>query len=283
MSLAQKAFCATLCLLSCSLLKGQQSQRASSNVQADFTRLYGSEDGDIVTPDVRCDWGRQDPGALKELIEYLKVTAISTWEGISASGTNSSPDGIKESVTLTIGRANGFRLDVDTASGKRSTRINGDQGVTREPNGTILMLPASAAQTGLVHYVRLFSPNLVQTSTSIIDRGLIQINGKGLHRITIEEPAVKTETPQKDTDGIVIDFYFDPSTHLLAASATLMQLEAGDINHYLVVVNYGDYTRVGTTLVPLSLHESVNGQYRWTLQLNLPDLQPSVDDSFFQF
>ncbi len=251
--------------------------------QVDFTRIYGSQDQMIPTPSFVGRLGQKDTAALQELIDYIKVVNITAWQGMQASGILTDDSGNTNQATLTVLNGNDFRLDVETPKGQRSTRISGSNGQTLEVNGKSFVMPPATAKAGLIAFPRLLVSTFPSSNTAFIDQGQIQINGAFLHRITVEETAFPNETIADQHDINITDLYFDPSTHLLIKSASAVQLDSADRERYLLVVTYGGYQKVQGSLVPFGYSQSLNGQQQWTLQLNQPNLQPSVDISYFQF
>lgn len=251
--------------------------------QRDFTRIYGAQDQEIPTPAFTGTLGQKDAAALQELIDYVKAVNITTWKGLQASGILTDAFGNASHASLAIQNGDHFRLDVETPKGQRSTRISGSYGKTLEANGKSFFMPPETARTGLFAFPQLLDSTFPRPNTSFIDRGQIQIGGELLHRITVEEPVFSDEAVIDHSSISVTDLYFDSSTHLLLKSASSVQLESQDRERYLTVITYGDYQKVQDSLILFQFSQTLNGQSQWTLQLNQPNLQPSVDTSYFQF
>lgn len=257
---------------------------AAMHAQRDFTRIYGSEDQSIPVPAFTGSLGQKDSAALQELIDYLKAVNISEWKGLKASGTISHDAGAGEQATLAISGGSRFRLNVQTPKGERSTRIGGSYGKTLAIDGKFFTMPAATAKAGLVAFPRLLEAAFPDSTTSLIDRGQIQLDSRILHRLTVEESAFPSSPGAAQQQNIsVVDLYFDSFTHLLVKSASAIQLDSADRQRYLVVVTYDDYQKVQDSLIPFRYSQSMNGQAQWTLQLTNADLQPSFDPSYFQF
>lgn len=265
------------------LLTGFLSIANPANAQSDLTRVYGAEDQTVPVPTLVGTLGQKDAAALQELIDYLKAVNIVKWQGMQASGTLIDGSGQSERATLTVLNGDNFRLDVETPHGERSTRISGTYGKTLEADGKSYFLPATTAQAGLLAFPKLLVSTFPRASTSFIDRGQVAIAGQSLHRITLEEPAISNGSTPNLNEISVTDLYFDPTTHLLMKSASSVQLDSADREYYLIVLTYGDYGTVQGGLIPSRYSQSLNGQRQWTLQLNTPNLQPSVDSSYFHF
>ena len=273
-----------LLLLSFSLfLSPVFSQTATSHTQTDFTRIYGAEDQTIPLPAFVGALGQKDAPALQVLVDYLKAVNIGAWTGMQASGMLTDSSGDSSQATLTVLNDDHFRLDVQTPSGKRSTRISGSNGKILEVDGKSFLMPPATAKAGLIAFPQLLVSTFPASNTSLIDRGQVQIDGKLLHRITVEEAVFAGKTGASQRNTSVTDLYFDPSTNLLLKSASSVQLDSSDSQRYLIVITYGDYQKVQETLIPFAYSQSLNGKQQWTLQLSNPTLQPSVDASYFQF
>lgn len=256
---------------------------ASSPGQTGFTRIQGTEDQGVPMPAFVGTLGRKDTGALQEFVDYLKAVNVSGWQGMQASGTMTDSRGNTDQATLTIRGGDDFRLDVQTPNGKRSTRIRGSNGETLAADGKSFAMPPATAETGLLAFPQLLVTTFPSSNTSLIDRGQVQIGGRTLHRITLEELALPFETKPESRNVTVTDLYFDPSTHFLLQSASAVQLDPTDPEKYLVVITYSNYQNVQGSLIPCLYSQSLNGQHRWSLQLDQPSLQPSVDASYFHF
>jgi hypothetical protein len=66
-------------------------------------------------------------------------------------------------------------------------------------------------------------------------------------------------------------------------SAAQVQVSSEDRSRYVEVVTYSDYRSVGTSMIPFKIHQSLNGQPQWTLQLTSVELSPDNTDSDFYF
>jgi hypothetical protein len=239
---------------------------------AGFTRIYGPQDADVSIPQLALPLGRQDAGALQELAEYRKVINVSSWKGMQASGSFTNASGVSSPASFAVLGDDHFRLDVQISNKTRSTRIGGSRGQISEANGRNYVLTAETARAGLLAFPHLLVAGFPDSNTSFIDRGDIQIGGQTLHLITefLNEIAIT-------------DLYFDTSSHLLVRSASNAQIDSLDRQRYLVVTTYSGYQNIGDSLLPLTYSQTINGQTQWTLQLSSPDLQPSVDNTYFHF
>lgn len=289
MSIAHKAIWVFLCLPINPSLVGQYPDDSSHRpnfvgaVPNEFTRINGTEDSGIPLPLIESAGHPKDASAIQELIEYLNAVGVTQWQGMKAKGIVLQSDGGSAVACLTIGRSDQARLDVATASGTRSTRMDGSIGMTIEADGKRIPLPPATARAGVVAFPRLFSADFGKVALAIIDRGQVNVDGETLHRITVEEPVLLNGMPIAPYSGSVTDLYFDVGKHLLRMSASLVQVDSADRERYLVVTRFSDYQRDGSMLMPHSIRQTLNGQQQWTLQLTEIDLQSPNDPSYFQF
>jgi len=260
-----------------------QTENASA---VEFTRILGAEDTEVIVPKAVLPLSRKDAAALQEIIDFLKATNGTNWSGMQASGTLTSPSGDSEAqspATLTIQNGDAFRLDVNAPEGQRSIRIQGSYGQILESDGVKHSLPVVTARGGLFAFSRLMAATFPGAQTSILDQGTLSIDGKALHRITIEEPAFSGGTPASADQVSAVDLYFDSATHLLIKSVASVQIDSADRARYVQAVTYGDYRKVDNVLLPFAYHKTLNGQRQWALQLTDIQLKSSVNTSYFHF
>jgi len=252
--------------------------------QDESTRIYGPEDQAVPTPEFVGTIGEQDASALQEITNYRTAVNAAAWTGLQATGTLTDILGNTDQATLTILGSDNYRLDVTTPIGQRSTRISGPSGASLGDDGKTFYMPPITARGGLVAFPLLLVSTFPDPTATIVDRGHVQLDGRLLQRITLEEEVFPTQSAPSSNDLSVTDLYFDPSSHLLIKSASFVQIDSANRARYLIVVTYGDYQAFSGVLVPLSLTETMNGQIQWTLQLNAPSAPPaSVDSSYFDF
>ncbi|MGH9585786.1 MAG: hypothetical protein ACRD3F_02460 [Acidobacteriaceae bacterium] len=273
---SSRGICIVLVILGVILLQ-------CASAQGQFTRIQGTEDQSVPMPTFVGALGQKDARALQEFVDYLKAVNIFSWKGMQASGTLTDSLGNADPATLTIVNGDQFRLDVQKPRGERSTRISGSYGKTLEVDGKSFSMVPATARAGLLAFPQLLVATFPTSNTSFIDRGLVQIGGGSFHRITLEELAFTDATAIDSRNINVTDLYFDPSSHLLLKSASAVQLDSADREQYLIVVTYSNYENVQGTLIPCTYSQSMNGQPQWTLRLNSPSLQPSVDSTYFYF
>lgn len=257
---------------------------SSQAQQNDMTRILGSQDRDVPVPAVVLPLGRQDAAALEAIIDFVKATNGGTWNGMRATGTiTGSEENTTNSATLTVGGGDDFRLDVSAPEGERSIRIHGNIGQIQESDGQSHRLPLATAANGLLAFPKLLDSSFPTAQTSLLDRGLVSIEGKALRRITIETPLDVTGGSLSPAQISLVDLYFDPASGLLIKSVSSAQLDSADRERYVLAVTYGDYRKVDSLLLPLTLSQTLNGQRQWSLQLTDVHLQPVVDAHYFQF
>ena len=288
MPMVHKALWVIICLQVTPLLLGQRDEssrelRVDGAGQNEFTRINGAEDRDIPLPLIGDASLRKDPSAIQELIEYLNVVGVKEWNGLNAKGVFLQAAGDGGDARLTIGSSDQARLDIVTANGTSSTRINGRTGTTFDADGKRIHIPPTTAKTGLLSFPKPFTADFGRLASAIVDRGEVNVDGETLHRITVEEPVLLNEGPPATNAPSVTDFYFDPVKHLLRLTASFVQLDSNDRELYLIVSRYSDYRRDTAMLMPHSISQTLNGQHQWTLQLTKIDLQSPSDRSYFEF
>jgi hypothetical protein len=273
------------CVVTTGLVSAALAQTGLTS--SDLTRIRGSEDGDVSIPKLILPLGRKDASALQEVISFLKKVNGAAWNGMQATGSLTSSNGRspeQSAAILTMESGDSIRLDVDSAEGKRSIRIKGSTGQIVESNGNKHYLPVATARAGYIVFPKLMTATFPTEQTSIIDGSLTTIDGKQLHRITIEEPAFAGETSSSPDQISTTDLYFDPATDLLIKSVSSIQIDSADRQRYLQVVTYSDYRLVDDALLlPFAYVQTLNGQRQWAFQATSIQLQPSISASYFSF
>ena len=261
----------------------------SSFGQTDFTRIYGPVDRDVAVPKLTGVFGQVDASALAELVDHIGAVLASGWHDMSGTGKITYMVGETTEVddaTLTILNANSYRLDVARPQGTQSTRSIGEFGVLIATNGSKQFLPPATATQGLFAFPQLRVATFPSSQTSIYDMGMLSVDGKMLHRISVEHPLGAAATPNSSSEnahppvGVVTDFYLDPVSHLLIKSVASIQL-SGLRAQFLQCTTYSDYRKVSGSLVPFRFEQSLNGQIEWVLQLNAVELNTGIQQSSF--
>ena len=269
--------------LECSTLPAQSN---APNLSPQPSRQsLGPFDKDIVIPDAKGPLGQRDSGASNELLGHLAVVGTSPWTGMVGTGqiTYGTTDSTAYSATLSILGGTGFRLDSQTSRGALSIRISGRHGIIQEPDGRQFPILPDTAATGIFQFVQPRLPNIPGATGSLLDRGPIVVDSVSLHRVTIESPGAGHDLVTGKATIIATDLYFDPSTHLLVKSANSIGLDGAHNNHLLRVITYGDYRKVGNSMVPFLYTQTLDGQKQWTLQLTDVQLNPTLDSTIFEF
>jgi hypothetical protein len=211
--------------------------------------------------------GQFDAAALSEVFEHLKTVGTAPWTGMQASGTITfAGDATLYNASLTIEGGRRFRLDTQTGNGPLSIRIDGRMGGTQEPDGRVVFLSNEAAASGMFQFPLLRVSDL-QSSSSVLDHGMVNSDGATLHRITVERPLVPA-TETKSGKTFATDFYFDRESHLLVKSVNSITLSGVKSNALLRVITYEDYRPIDGVLIPFRYTEVLGGQKQWALQLS---------------
>jgi hypothetical protein len=242
-------------------------------------RVYGTSDQDVPTP-VHSLKTTSDPGAIQTVIDLVRMTGVTGWTGMTATGTMTfagSEDA--DSVELNVLKSRRSRLDVQTSAGKESTIYNGSRGVFLSAAGARSSISSDIAALGLLAYPRLLSSDYPRTTTILTDQGEVSIGGKMLHRITLDDPA-------EDGTGNAwktVDYYFDSKTKQLVESVAFVHLSTADAALYTIETTYADYRTVGSATLPYLYSQSLNGNLQWTLQLNTVSLNVTPEASLFAY
>lgn len=242
-------------------------------------------DKDVPSPTITEPFGQWDAAALNEIVDHLKVVGTSPWSGFQGTGQilYGVEDPTTYSATLSILGGTGFRLDGQTARGELSTRINGGHGKIQEGDGHLYPLLPNTAQSGIVQFELPRLANFPNPGTSLLDRGLVVIDGRSLHRITYETTTADASEVVRKKNAVITDFYFDPTSHLLIKSANSIRIDGAGSADFLRVISYDDYRSVQGSMVPFRFTQTLNGQKQWTLQLTTVQLDPTLETSSFEF
>lgn len=240
---------------------------------------------DIPQPAPTGPLGRADAASLAEITAYLKTVGATPWVGMQGTGeiTYGDDTTTSYSATLTILGNTGFRLDAFAPNGQLSIRINGGHGQIQEAGGKRhTMLPATAA-SGLFQFQMPRLASFPSTNSSLLDRGVIVVDGQSLHRLTYEVPLATATSKSGKQGTVATDLYFDSATHLLVKSANTIRINGVTNVDFLREITYGDYRQVGSSMVPFRYTEKLNGQKLWILQLSDVQLNPAVQSTYFEF
>ncbi|WP_188553841.1 hypothetical protein [Edaphobacter dinghuensis] len=264
--------CVVYLIIGCTLASAQSSSPAVF-------------DKDVPIPTITEPFGQWDATALNEIVDHLKVVGTSPWSGLQGTGqiTYGVEDTTAYSATLSILDGTGFRLDGQTAKGELSIRINGGRGKIQEGDGHLYPLLPNTAKSGIVQFELPRLANFPYSGTSLLDRGLVVIDGRSLHRITYETTTADASEVVRKKNAVITDFYFDPTSHLLIKSANSIRIDGAGNADFLRVISYDDYRSVQGSMVPFRFTQTLNGQKQWTLQLSTVQLNPALETSSFEF
>jgi hypothetical protein len=197
--------------------------------------------------------------------------------------TYGSQDPTGYSASLSNLGADRFRLDVQTKKGLESVRIDGRGGKVQSTDGKISLIPSDVASLAIFPFELPRVRNLHGGLATLHDRGLVLIGGVQLHRITYESQTLDLPLKGRTQPTSSIYMYFDPATHLLIKTASLVHLPQSRPVGFLSVVTYGDYRKVDGVLIPFRYSETVEGELCRTLQLSDVQLNPGLDSTYFDF
>jgi hypothetical protein len=241
--------------------------------------------GDIPIPIMSGVLGQQDAVALQEIKAHIAALGAGSWLGMQGTGqiVYGSKDSTAYTATLSILGTTGFRLDSKTATGETSTRIYGRYGTIQEADGRKYPLPSNTAISGIVQFPQLRLVGFPASGESLIDRGLVTVDGASLHRVTVECSASTRNQGAVQGSMVATDFYFDPATHLLLKSVNKIRLSGTGNSDFLRVVAYEDYRQVSGGMIPFRYVQTLDGNKQWTLQLSDVQLNPALIPTYFAF
>lgn len=256
--------------------------------QFDATRILGTVDNDLPIPVATHVAARIDPAALQVIADHFQAVGAKPWFGMQAQGTLTYADaeGSPRNAELLIDGQDAFRLDISGPNGAVSTIIRGKHGISKGSDGAIHGMPSSTAQLGLIQFPMARRESFMNSPLSLIERGVLDVEGTTLHRVSMEfmptkkvanAPATNVDPPQ------VIDFYFDPKSHLLLKTVSVVRLEGQAMQNFIRVITYSDYRETDKTLIPYRMDESLNGEPEWSLQLAQVQLTSKSNQNDFDF
>lgn len=241
-------------------------------------RVYGTTDRDIPTPHHSAKT-ISDPGALQQFIDFVRVSRVSGWKGMTAKGTITySGDVQPYPAHIYLRDSTASRLDVEKPDGMESMVFAGNTGGFKKPKSRLLA-SSELSQLGLVAFPRVLSPGYPTKNSVLTDHGTVRVENAFLHRISLDDPATDAAGNPWNT----IDLYFDPTTNYLVESVSFIHLSSSDAARYMVETSYGDYRDENSITLPHRIVQSLNGNTEWTLQLDQLDLTAIPVSSTFSF
>ena len=239
-------------------------------------------------PDSHIALGHKDPTALQIVQQCLLAFRGAQWSGFDAMGTIRASNGRSSSelpATLSIDRELRSRLDIVTAVGNRSIRMDGPLGGMKSETGAVTVLPPATSSAGLVSLPELLSTAVHDPTVSLIDEGITQIDDRPLHRVAYIRPQSKRafEHPSAMLPPLATDFYFDESTHFLVRSVDAVHLQASDRSSHQRVLLYSDFRAAAGVMLPYRYSEFLDGRFVWEILLTEVSSGSEHDAAYFRF
>ena len=258
----------------------------SAAAQQLSSRVQGASDQEVPIPTSSHNpLGYSDASARAELTAYKVATGGSGWTSMTASG-KISYDGTAETLpaSLLILPGNRAKLDVTKPDGHDTTVYNGNRGsITHSGSKKVLLAPRGAA-CGFAPFDLPLHAAQGGQQFSIVDHGSMLLEGTTLRRISVEVAIPQKDLfPYEKEDRSVVDMYFDPATHLLMKTASLVPIPGSSRTVLLKVNNYSGYQRTGRFLLPTTIDETINGQTIWKLVLSSLDVTKAPAKEDFAF
>lgn len=250
--------------------------------------VQGPNDRDIPTPaESGQAAGHIDDKAIQELQAY-SLAVGGGGNGIRFTARAkltyaANPDEVLDA-TLWIAPQNMARIDVAKSSGHDILIYNGKHGSVTYATGKKQLLFAESAAAGFAPFDLPLSALSAPQRYSIIDKGLITCDNTVLHRVSLEIPLPAHEmTSGAKGRQAVIDFYFDPSSHMLMKSASMIAINGSSKLQLFRVTKYASYRRSGGISIPTDISESVNGQAIWAMNISEIDTTSESPSKNFLF
>lgn len=241
-------------------------------------RIYGVTDRDIPTPQHSAKT-ISDSGALQQFIDFVRVSQVSGWKGMTAKGTITYSGDVQPYPAHLYLRDNAAsRLDVEKSEGMESMLFVGNTGELKRPKNR-LRVSSDLSQLGLVAFPRILSPDYPTKNSVLTDHGIVRVGNISLHRISLDDPA----TDATGNAWKTVDLYFDTATNYLVQSVSFVHLSSSDAARYMVETSYEDYRDENSITLPHRIVRSMNGNTEWTLQLDQLDLTAIPAPSTFSF
>ena len=226
--------------------------------------------------------GSKTPQALSEITALIQAASLGTLKDLQATGTMTFPGGDTHPASLCLSGSGYTRLDITMASGTRSVRLRGPSGVYQSETGSRGFLPPATAMAGVLALPRIWADAVAGARISLFDGGTYPVQGKSLHRISIEYP-LQSGDPISPTPSVATDLYFDPTTHLLLYSVDVVMLSEAHNQAFTRITGYSSYQVLSGIVVPTSIQQSINGQLQWTLSIAQLTLNTNPPASTFSF
>jgi hypothetical protein len=177
-----------------------------------------------------------------------------------------------------------LRFDSVLANGTRSWAVHGGSGSLLDSTGksTPMSFHNAIALGSLTFPFARLQALSIDTSASLSYGGTSSVANQSFEHIRVHKSLFA-----KDPDGsgnrlMDAEFYFDPTTHLLAGihdQTHPVHSMTVDVPH---AVYFGDYRSVNGLLVPFSVSEYVGGQHVWSVQLTEINFNTGLSDTDFQ-
>jgi hypothetical protein len=267
-------------------MSGAAQESPSSQTRSHHPTFRGQYDTDISIPEVEGVPGEKDPAALKELDSAAGVSIPTDWLGIQVEGrlrVGVHADAQDVPAKLVIRR--GARLEFDISdSNASSIRVNAGLRFVLHGDQVI-----GTQQTSLLGGPFWASFQLLESSrlpeVSVIDDGIMAIEGQQLHRITMvapKKPELSSQSRMPST-RFATSFYFDPTSHLLVKSVCVAELMNNPAQRTLQVITYSDYRVSQGVSLPFRYTETDNGQLSFEFQAQTVSGSNGHDSSYFHF
>lgn len=242
-------------------------------------------DAGVVIPTTVGNGDQNDSAAMAEISASAAAMHASSWRTMQATGNVTNAVGGAGSFPAVFSSASGFRsrLDIQTQAGRESTRISWRTGKYQSPDQRIQRLEPDTALAGIFPFQEIFAAQDKLFHLTITDDGFCRVSGVDLHRITVGVPAAGTDPNTKNPHTFPIDFYFDPTSHLLVKTVTYATLRGNSRVRFMRVITYGDYRQVSSVMLPFRYTETIDGEVSRIFQVSSVQVDPVLSSTYFEF
>lgn len=250
--------------------------------------IRGEFDYNVPSPAVSVALGQKDAPALQEIRDHLRMVGFRNWRALDGRGELTlfkTEVGQKANASVSLLGADHFQLRFNTEDGSESITVTGASGAIRRADGRKEALTPASSVAGPTAFLRIRDLSVLsRPETSLVDRGMVTLDSRTQHRITIAFPILASARDfELAHQEVVIDYYFDPVTHLLSRSTACVTGSDSTSERYLQSIIYGDYRDTGGVVVPHTFQYILNGQRLWSLGISAFTDNSGLNQSIFSF
>jgi len=218
--------------------------------------------------------------ALRMITAHISATG-KDWSALRMQGDILLP-GAQNTVpaALLLQGFNQGRLDVQRSSGLSAVIIEGAVRKSLDVNGRSTVDSYGAGVAALVPFHLLRSVSAMDRLVAAkVDRQQF-VDGVLCDKLSVRlAPGVAKPHDGAPPQSVQIDFYFDPSTHLIRQTVVPIDVP-GVPRAVLQVTSYSDYREVQGVMIPWHMSQTINGSFVWEIvatSVEAPDQIPASE------